>query len=352
MQGRNKFRQIGNFMDFSERGKDTDIYNPLMKGYILGVKDELIKQLVNDKKMTIEDADVFKEDIFIFGDRQNGEIRKDIKNCYTKDKSKKECATILIDKYYKLTKFDNYQDPNTDDEIREVNEGKDYFHYKNVSTSLFWNYVRILNRLDIKFKFNTSFINNNPNSLNTKYYLFYIETDPTLKEDILYEFSNSKILSKTVDIISKSEEEQIVLFIGINKENKLRFGYKLGKIKYTIGNINYKSNDIKKLSPSVEYISDDISFINLSEKFKTNLVIINELKDLISLYLMNYTDTKIYINVLNNKISLIIEAGNDIVNDNYLRNIIKDNKINKYHVEFEINKSVNNNKNYYRINLK
>ena len=119
---RNKYRNIGSFKDFSERGKDTDTYKPLLNGYTKKVKEEIVLQLKERKKLSQTDAEDFMVNLFSLGDKRLNEIKDIISDSFSKDKNVKLCAEDLISKYYSITRINKYDDPYTHEEVTEIQE--------------------------------------------------------------------------------------------------------------------------------------------------------------------------------------------------------------------------------------
>ena len=237
-------------------------------------------------------------------------------------------------------------------ERNNVTENK-FYHYEDVPSSLFWNFIRISNDLKIKFNFNTSLINSYINSLNNEDYIFYIETKEIEKDDLIFEFENSIVLKKFLKYLTNEEDKFSKLFLGINKNNKLRFGYLIGEKRYVIGNIDYKSIDMKKLEKNINYISDDISISEISRRFKSSLTILNNLKDIIQTYTQHYPDVKVYINVDDNQFSLNVQTDDeDILNSVYLNDVLKSNKVYRLNVEFNLEEIKRGNITIYKITIK
>lgn len=236
---------------------------------------------------------------------------------------------------------------------RTLNENK-FYHYEDVPVSLFWNFIRLSERLDKKFEFNTSLINSKENSLNKIDYIFYVETDNIEKDDLVFEFMNSIVLSKFVKYLTENDEDKFgKLFFGISKNNKLRFGYYIGDRRYVLGNIDYKSIDMKRLEKNIKYKSNDISISTISKKFKSSLTILNNLKDILKTYLQHYSDVKILVDVEDNILCIkVICDDEDILNSVYLDNILKSNKVYRLNVEFNLEEKESGNNTIYQITIK
>lgn len=234
-----------------------------------------------------------------------------------------------------------------------IKENK-FYHYEDVPVSLFWNFIRLSERLDKKFEFNTSLINSKENSLNQTDYIFYVDTDKIEKDDLVFEFMNSIVLSKFVKYLTENDEDKFgKLFFGISKNNKLRFGYYIGDRRYVLGNIDYKSIDMKRLEKNIKYISNDISISTISKKFKSSLTILNNLKDILKTYLQHYSDVKILVDVEDNILCIkVICDDEDILNSVYLDNILKSNKVYRLNVEFNLEEKESGNNTIYQITIK
>lgn len=352
MQGRNKFISIGSFKAFTAMDKD-DKNAPLLAKYMSNVKDEITEQLKIDKNMTEEDAREMCDNMFSSRIYKSKEIRDSIKNNYIKEMSMEDCAADIIKNYFKYANF-NRQDTEKHEDITEISESKILYHYKTVSNSLFWNFIRILNDLDIRFDFDLSMINGKDNSLNHNTFLFYIDTQKIDKRLVIPDLSNSKIFSKTVEYITLEEDENIKFYIGISDINKLRFGYIINGNRYTIGDIDYTSSDMKKLADYIDGKNDDILFKSLGVKFKSSLYIMQTLKFQLNRYLGNYMDTKVYLTVIENKLMVVVETEDeDIISYKYIYNILKENNFFKLKDDsFIITELLSKNKTHYHIVLK
>lgn len=338
----NKFKNIGSYKDYAS-SNHGDIPESLFNKYYNDVKSEMINLLIDDK-ISFENATDFVTSLLNLGEKRQEEIKNKVSFYYIKKANAKECAKSIIEKYYRITVFNAYDDDSKHEEITES-----YYHYKSVSTSLLWNYIRILNDLKIKFIFNTSIISNTENSLNTENYILFMKSDDVDKQDVIEEFSYSRIFSKIIKYISDENNEFIKFFIGITEKNILNFGYIINEKIYIIGSINYKSEDIKKLSPYIECSDSSISISTLSNKIKTKLYVLNHLKFTFKNILKNYIDTNVYVTVINNNFTVMIELDDeDIINMKYINNVINSNK---YRYELNVSKMIKD-KIYYGINFK
>ena len=334
------------FEDFKKLNED----NGSIDIYMEDVKKNIIHIIKNIKKIPKFKAKEFINTLFSVNNENSKEINTDITNNFNSKQSAKNCARVIVNNYYDGMKYTE-KESDSDADIVEVNE-KNYFHYNNVSNSLFWNFIKRVSSFNKKFIFDTTSIDDNENTLNNKNYIFYIETDEINKNDIEYGFIHSRILSSILNVIK--DGDMVKFFIGIDKDIKLNFGYIYGDDIYVIGKVSYTTNDIKKLSPYIECSDTSLSFDILSSKFKSTITIINFYKKVFINYLSNYVDLKIQSSVYDNKISLTIETDDDdILNEKYLYNIIKDN--NKYKLkdtDFELYTDSKKNKTYYIFNLK
>jgi len=353
MQGRNKFISIGSFRSYLVLDKD-DKTAPLMSKYMSDVKDEITYQLQTDKKLSEEDAREMSDSMFSARIDKSKEIRNEIKDAFAKDMTKEDISKEIIKKYYKIANYNKHEEPDGHIEVTEISENKLYYHYETVSKSLFWNFIRILDELEVKFNFDLSMINDKENSLNHNIFYFYVDSDSIDKKAAIYEFSNSKIFSQTVEFIEREDDDEIKFYVGISEINKLRFGYIIGGNTYTIGGIDYQSDDMKKLSKYINGKNDDILFQTLGVKFKSTLYILQTIKKELLRYLGNYMDTKVYLTVVDNKLIVDVDTeDDDIVNYNYIYHILKENNFFKLKSDnFIITKEMNKYKIHYHISLK
>lgn len=121
---------VGTVNRYQAQGSDNT-YGLLVKKYSSDVEDIVIKILRQNKKMSDNDANTFVNNMFSLGDKREKDIRNEIQTCYDEGKTKKECAHQLVDKYYKITKVNKYQnktnyqtnrDLSGEGEVTEVSE--------------------------------------------------------------------------------------------------------------------------------------------------------------------------------------------------------------------------------------
>lgn len=339
---------ITKFQDFKKINED----NETIDVYMSDVKSNAIHIIKNFKKIPKFKSKEFIENLFSETNKNRQEIRDEIMNSFNNNQSAKNCARIIINNFYDGIKYTE-QESESDTDVVEVNENnKLYYHYNNVSNSLFWNFMSRISNIGIKFNFDTTIISDGENSLNKKDYIFFIKTDDISRRDIEHYFIHSKLLSSILNVIK--DDTFVNFFIGITPENKLKFGYYHDGDRYTIGQIEYKSNDIKRLSSYIKCSDSSLSFEKLSNRFKTNISIINFYKKILIDYLKTYVDLKIYLDIINDKISLIIETDdNGILNKKYINNIINSNNTYKLKSDdYTIIENINGNKTYYILNLK
>lgn len=351
---------VGNFRTFQnyrrwEKGGGDDVYALLSKKYFDSVVEEMIIQLKSVKNLSYDEAKEFIEHMLSLKNQRYEELRNDFDNSYLKGKTIKDCAEFMIKKYYNLTKINTYDNIVGHEEITGVTEGVNsvFYHYKNVSISLFWNFINRINNLDGKFKFDISIINDNDNSLNNRYFLFYVESNDINKKDVENEFFNSKLLSNIITFL-ESESENIKFYIGVDFNNKLRFGYIIDDKRYTIGDVEYTSIDIKKLTNYITIVNQDINFYELARKFKTAIYVLDHYKKVFKLYLKSYIDLEVYTSVIDNKLVLIIDTDDsDIINKTYIYSIINDNKVKNFDTsDLELNDKIIRGNLFYYISLK
>ena len=90
--------QIGTINRYKSEGSD-DTYALLIKKYSSDVQDIVIKILVQNKKMSENDANTFCENMFSLGDKRQADIKQEVQTCYDEGKTKRQCAHQLVDKY-------------------------------------------------------------------------------------------------------------------------------------------------------------------------------------------------------------------------------------------------------------
>lgn len=348
--------KIKSYKLFSVTGKDSS-YILLLNNYFEYVKDNILIILKEEKNMSENDAHEFLDKFFSLHSKRLKDVQKEVEQCYLGGMTYKECAKSLLDKYYKIVKINKYKEPIEQEEVTEVIEKAttSYYHWKKVSSSLFWNFIHKVNKLDLKFNLDTSYINKLDNSLNNKHFILYMETPSVNNKDVEYEFMYSKLLSSVLKVINnKYSSNEIKFYLGIDKNNILKFGYIFNDTMYTIGGFNYKTNDMRKLSTYIISTNKDINWNEFSKKFKTKLSNINFFKKIFNSYLQNYEDINIYVSVIDSNISLVIETeDDDIINKYYINNIIKNNIGNSLKEDgFYINDLLFKNKRHYYIIIK
>ena len=346
------------YRNFQYTGKDSN-YLLLVSRYFDSVQDDMIDILQSEKKMSEKEAKEFMRKLFTLENKRMLQMKNEVADCYAKGFSTKDCAKQMLDKYYSLTKVNKYKAPMEQEEVTEVTEKvtTSFYHFKNVASSLFWNFINRVNKLDIKFIFDTSYINKLDNSLNNKEFVFYMETPVVTDKAVEYEFTYSKLLSSILKVINsnKYEGEGIKFFIAIDKNRQLRFGYILNDKRYTFGGFDYKSADIFKLAPYVKIPNGDIDLKALSIKFKSTIQNMWYYRSVFKVYLDKYDDINIYMSVINNKLALVVESlGNDdVINKKYIEHILQNNIGERLKKEdFYVNDVKYNGKTHYYIIIK
>jgi hypothetical protein len=324
--------------------------------------------LISDKGMNQKESKEFMSKFFTLNPKMLKDVKKKVAIYYSEGLTSKECAKKILDDYYDITKVNKYSSPMDHEEVTEVSEKKgttSYYHFKHVSESLFWNFIKRVNKLGIKFIFDTSYINKLDNSLNHKDFVLYMETPEVNDKKVEYEFVYSKLLSSILKVISnnKYSGNGIKFFIAIDKNKQMRFGYVLGEKRYTFGGFDYKSSVIFKLAPYVKVLNGDIDLKALSIRFKSTLDVIWYFKNILEVYLNQYNNTvsekgtmNIHISVINNKLALVIDSkGNDdVLNKRYIEHILANN-IGNYRLnpdDFYVNDIQFNGKTHYYIIMK
>jgi len=346
------------YRNFQETGKDSN-YLLLLSRYFDSVQNAMVDLLQSDKGMSEKKAKAFMEKLFTLENKRMLQMKNEVADYYARGFSVKACAKELLSKYYNITKVNKYKAPMEQDEVTEVTEKvtTSFYHFKNVSSSLFWNFISRVNKLDIKFVFDTSYINKLDNSLNHKDFILYMETPTVQDKAVEYEFVYSKLLSSILKVIksNKYENEGIKFFIAIDKNRQMRFGYVLNDKRYTFGGFKYQSSDIFKLAPFVKVSTGDIDLKALSIRFKSSIQYMWYYKNVLETYLDKYEDINFYMSAINNKLTLVIESsGNDdVLNKKYIEHILMNNVGNSLKpVEFEVNEMKDKGKTRYYIIIK
>jgi len=320
------------YRNFEVTGKDSN-FLLLVTRYWDSVQDDMKKLLQSDKGMSQKKAQEFMDKFFTLDNKRMKDVKKEVAVCYSEGFSSKDCAKQIIKNYYNITKVNKYKAPMEQPEVTEVSERKttsSFYHFKHVSESLFWNFISRVNKLDVKFVFDTSYINKLQNSLNfDQNYPLYMETPTVTDKAVEYEFVYSKLLSSIMKVISsnKYQGDGIKFFIAIDKNKQMRFGYVLNEKRYTFGGFNYKSNVIARLAPYVKVSNGDIDLKQLSVKFKTSLWNVWYYRTVLKVYLDKYDDINIYISVINNKLAVVVdsEGNDDVLNKKYIENMLIQN---------------------------
>lgn len=319
------------YRNFQVTPKDSN-YLMLVTKYFDNVQDKIFDLLQSDKKMSSDKAEKFLDNMMMIDKGRSLDIKEEIKDYYGQGMSTKDAAKALIKKYYGITKINKYDNSSAQqEEETEVNEKAttSFYHWKHVSSSLFWNFINRVNKLDVKFIFDTSYINKLDNSLNHSEFALYMETEKVNDKAVENEFMYSKLLSNILKVLTsnKYDGDGIKFFIGIDKNVQLRFGYIMNNKRYTIGGFSYKSSDISKLAPSIKASNGDIDFKKLSIKFKSSLQNMWYYRSVLTVYLEQYGNINIYRSVINDKLALVIESSenDDVINKTYIERILQDN---------------------------
>jgi len=324
------------YKNFQVTGKDSN-FLLLVTRYWESVQDDMLDILQSKKKMNPKQAQTFMDKFFTLDNKRMKDVKKEVAVCYSEGFTSKECAKQIIKNYYNLTKVNKYKEPMEHQEVTEVTEkvSTSFYHWKQVSASLFWNFVERVNKLDTKFIFDTSYIHKLDNSLNNKEFALYMETEAINDKKVEYEFMYSKLLSSILKVLSsnKYNGDGIKFFIAIDKNSQMRFGYTLNDKRYTIGGFDYRSDVIAKLKPYVKVSNGDINLTALSIKFKSTLQNMIYYRNVLKVYLEQYNDSiekgsiNIYMSVINDKLALVIDSiGNeDVLNKRYIEHVLQRN---------------------------
>ena len=316
--------------NFQVTGKDSN-YLLLLTKYFDSVQNKMKDLLQANKGMNRKQADQFLGKMVNLDNKRMKDLKSEVGDAYGKGMSIKDCAQQTIDRYYNITKVNQYQAPMQQEEPTEVSEkvSTSFYHFKHVSSSLFWNFIQRINKLAVKFIFDTSYINKLDNSLNHKEFVLYMETPPIKDKDVEYEFTYSKLLSSILKVITsnKHEGDGIKFFVAIDKNKQMRFGYILNDKRYTFGGFKYSSSDIFKLAPYIVASNGDVDFKILSIKFKSSMEYMWYYRNVLKVYLDNYSDINIYMSTINNKFTLVVESsGNDdVLNKRHIERILQNN---------------------------
>lgn len=111
---------------------NNDSYTLMIRKFMKGVATQMIDIVVKEHNIPEEEALDFIEYMISCTDKRKNEIEEIVEKCYKEGNSKLECAKILLDKYYKITKINVYNDKSEHEEITTVSEGiKDYLKPKS-----------------------------------------------------------------------------------------------------------------------------------------------------------------------------------------------------------------------------
>ena len=379
---------------FTRYRKDEDSFSLLVKKYASKVEDKIVDVLKKDKGFTEKDAKIFMKNLFSIDKKRSLDQRKEIKECYVKGKTVKKCAKKMLDKYYKITVVNKYQNTKKyqtdrnlagEGEITEVTENKynnyniyhnlasfsefiqnegvrngilnekiDYDKFKKVAPSLFFNFLNKVGKLGINFKLDTTYVKGVPNSLNNKSYVLYLETPEINDSQIKDVFRYNKILSKFLKYLEDRDyDSKSGFYIGIDNNSYIHFGMISNNMKYKVGYTKYTSNDFKKIIPHIQ--SDkQIDLENLSRKIVSTLYSISNAKKVFDLHLDKYgEDVDLYIGIIDNKFNIVIETlDNDIITLNYIEDMVRNYVKFSQHTEWELKKENKANKTIYYFTLK
>lgn len=351
---------------------DVDSFILLINKYSSDVKDKVVSVLQKTKKMTEDEADKFMKNLFSLGPKREKSIADEVENCYVSGKSLEQCANILIDKYYSITKNNKYvntirhqtnRDVSGEGEVTEVdesfmyaskiNEKTNYDNFKKVSISLFWNFLYRSSDMGLNFLLDISHIKNIKNSLNTSGYVLYMTTNEINKREVIHEFKHSVMLSKMLDyILSKNpSEDNISFYVGFDGNAHLHFGFIMNDNKYKIGYADYKSGDFQKVIPYIKP-NKNIDLIKLSKKFVTNTVSLSSIRASLDSHLHTYEDIEIYNTISDDNFGIVIESyDDDVITQPYIDSIIKKCAKISHHSKWEIQKVRNGNKTIYYFTM-
>jgi hypothetical protein len=342
---------------------ESNTYALLIKKYSSDVQGLIVNILRKEKKMSEQNANTFCDNMFSLGDKRQKDIANEVRTCYDEGKTKKQCAQQLVNKYYKITKVNKYQnniqyqtnrEVSGEGETTEVSEKVKYEQFKRVSISLFWNFIERINDLELKFNLDTSIVRGLNNSLNTQGYVLYMTTKKINNREVEYEFKHSKILSNILSyIMGKESENETSFYLGFDGRGQLHFGFIINDKKYKIGYTNVSSYDFQKLTP---YISADksIDLIKLSRKFVSNIESLDSIRTILNLYLDKYEDDIVIYNaIINNNFGIIIESLDDeVVSQQYIEEIIRKYVKISHFSNWYVEKMKSGNKTFYYFILK
>lgn len=341
-------------------GSNDDPRNLLSDQFSYEVYQLLIHILMTDKKIPEDKAVDIVDELF-----RNNKVPATIKNNFSNEMTKEECAKNILEKYYKITKINNFSTYLNQEEVTGVNENtqtqtetttkkeKEFdssISNKNTSPIIFWIFVNKIYNLKLQFLLDTVHFKNKENSLNNNFFNIYMKTDKIKVDDIEYDFKHSRILAYFLKFLDL--EEEIEFFIGI-KLNKIYYGFVKDEKNYQLGLMEYSNTDIYKLDNYIKKTNTDIDLKILANKFRSNLNEIYHVLQSINYYLENYDEVKyVYITIIDNKFYIVVETeDSDILSVQYLTDKIKSNTYYRNRLKFNIEKSSKENKDFYLISI-
>ena len=183
---------VGNVNRYQAQGGDNT-YALLIKKYTSDVEDLVIKILRQNKKMSENDANTFAENMFSLGDKRQKDISKEVQACYDEGKTKRQCAHQLVDKYYKITKVNKYQNQTSYQTDREQGgEGE----VTEVSESL-------RDKMTPKSKEEIRQALSNVNSSDRRDKLFKLKDGVLGSDDAFYDFLEKNLDEKEINYLKK-----------------------------------------------------------------------------------------------------------------------------------------------------
>ena len=336
------------FTNFKLSKKD-DIHSHLFSNFKEKVRVSIIDTLMQTNRLPEDKSTIFVDKLLSPNFKKNIEIDRDIDKYHTQGGSEQECARFLLDKYYDITKINFFPTEYNHEQITESTQ------FNTVSPSLFWNFVNRLKRLELGFIFNTRYTKNTNNSLNSGNYNLYMETNPVDSLLVKQEFKHSKLLSSVVSSIDLLSDglTHIKFYMGIDYDSNINFGYIINNEKIRIGKFKYKTNDMHNLIDMIQTTDYDIDLNRLFKRFLSTLFLIQYYKKIFSDNLQSYDDINIYTDVIDNKLTVVIELmDSDILNRDHLDNMVKNNLYIKMPFKYKWNFDIKrNNKIIYYFSL-
>lgn len=298
--GNRQLQKLKTFSKFAVTGKD-DTYKILINKFIEDTKDIVVDTLLS-KGMEDEEAIQFADDMFVMFPKMKDKVVDLCKN----RKVPSDAAKMVMDKYYKIAVV-NYQGEKGHEEISDVNEKVD--NKVNNKAIFFWYFIKKMKDIGVKFKLDTVQIKQKANSLNNDNGNIKLKTvmidDITLKRY----FDDSQSLG----ILTDSPET--FFFIDIDPKGYILFG----KGDEVLGKILYKSNDIAKLE---DVIDTNIDIKKLSFKFKDTFKKLSFVKNKLVYHLLNNEDTYVYMDIVDNKLTVKVDCEDDgTLNAHYINTI-------------------------------